>query len=558
MLFLFSIFVSSFQAFPAVPDAKDDKVSLKEDSSVTVEVLLNDTDVAAPGNRKLSVIEGPKDGETKVENDTDIVYTPDTDFYGEDSFTYRIENIGEGSSTAEVEVEVEPVNDPVLPVRDVLTTRVNTPVKVVLKATDKDIKPEKPYLHPVEFEIVKGPSHGELTGDPGRAVYYRSPHEAFVELEYSPDPDYTGTDSITFSAEDPEGLLETAVLRIEVKPEEAPPATLSGYLGTGITMEEGADYNLAGFGTSVVGIYRYDSYEVRARAGFSLDEMDSLSFRTEIPLQGLELESDLDFDPSEDQPFEGWRAEAGFYHSGIDYRYTFNLEQDPEDIYHELRARWAISGISFSGSTRFEGADPKFEEADLGTRFSWPDCDLSVSTDISFTDEGFDEFSVDIGDLPLLYGVYLGLETNFSEDEKEVEPQLYYRSEWVDCFRIAADLETNDEENRITGLSITEINFRTTLNNGVNLRIDTSLSEPEGVANEISLSGAFYAGYDVPGRWRISNYLAGEKNGELFGWQESELKVIVPLAEDLDIETVLTVQDVSPHWILRLGGEIFW
>jgi len=123
---------------------------LKEDSSVTIEVLLNDTDVAAPGNRELSVIEGPKDGETKVENDTDIVYTPDTDFYGEDSFTYRIENIGEGSSTAEVEVEVEPVNDPVLPVRDVLTTRVNTPVKVVLKATDKDIKPEKPYLHPVE------------------------------------------------------------------------------------------------------------------------------------------------------------------------------------------------------------------------------------------------------------------------------------------------------------------------------------------------------------------------------------------------------------------------
>ena len=65
------------------PDAVDDSDSVDEDSSVTVDVLGNDTD---PDDgldpSSVTVTGAPANGSTSVNPDGSIDYTPDPDFFG--------------------------------------------------------------------------------------------------------------------------------------------------------------------------------------------------------------------------------------------------------------------------------------------------------------------------------------------------------------------------------------------------------------------------------------------------------------------------------------------
>ncbi len=71
------------------PNAVDDVDSVNEDSSVTVDVLGNDTDIDdGPDPASVNVTSGPSNGSTSVNPDGSIDYTPDPDFFGIDSFSY--------------------------------------------------------------------------------------------------------------------------------------------------------------------------------------------------------------------------------------------------------------------------------------------------------------------------------------------------------------------------------------------------------------------------------------------------------------------------------------
>jgi len=563
IILTFFVCMLGFSAFSAVPTANEDSVTIDEGTSVAISVLDNDVDVAPnPSDRKITIVEEPEDGEASVLDDTKIKYTPETDFHGTDTFIYRITNTGEGSSQARVTVEVTPSNNPPIPVKDLLTTRENTAITVKLSATDRDVDPMEPYRHPVEFEILSGPTHGKLIGDPNRAKYFKSPHEVFVELEYVPDNDFRGIDSITYRVEDVEGAANIAQLKIDVLSETAPPISLSGYWGTSTTFEEDDTDYFSDFGTDLTAIYRYGEVEVRSDIGWSMTEWNLLKISTEIPLGGLELESTLDFDPGEEDPFNYLKTEMAFYYSEMDYEYTFNLDRDSEDIYHKLQARWYLNTVSFRGTTKFTGAEPRFDETTLRTRWNPSDFDLTVNTDLSFTDEGFDEFVVDVGEIPLFYGIYFEFETTFTPESKEIEPNLYYRSDLFNCIRLKSTLETNEAENKIEGLSITGLSLRNDFPGGITFRLDSSFGSGFDGGSNIStmfgLSGPFYAGYEAPGRWRLTTNLGPDNNKQLFGWESSKLKVIAPLSESLEVETMVTWRSETPTWELVLGGEIFW
>ena len=76
---------------PEPPDAVDDSDSVDEDSSVTVDVLGNDTDPEGDIDPTFSDgHHGPGNGSTSVNPDGSIDYTPDADFSGTDSFTYEV------------------------------------------------------------------------------------------------------------------------------------------------------------------------------------------------------------------------------------------------------------------------------------------------------------------------------------------------------------------------------------------------------------------------------------------------------------------------------------
>ena len=95
------------------PLAGDDAADTPEDTPVTIAVLGNDSDVEGDA---LALVEAsaPTHGSARLTDTGEVVYTPEPDFHGTDSFTYVV---GDGSgltARAAVDVTVRPVNDPPL------------------------------------------------------------------------------------------------------------------------------------------------------------------------------------------------------------------------------------------------------------------------------------------------------------------------------------------------------------------------------------------------------------------------------------------------------------
>ena len=62
-----------------------------------------------------------------------FIYIPDQDFFGEDSFTYRLDDGLDSSNTATVRINVLPVNDPPVFANlvDTLNINQNTPLQTL-------------------------------------------------------------------------------------------------------------------------------------------------------------------------------------------------------------------------------------------------------------------------------------------------------------------------------------------------------------------------------------------------------------------------------------------
>jgi VCBS repeat-containing protein len=99
------------------PVAQDDGYTVAEDGSLTVApagLLANDSDVDGDA-LTAELVSGPAHGTLTVNADGSFSYTPDADYNGPDSFTYRANDGTTTSPVATVDLTVTPVNDaPVL------------------------------------------------------------------------------------------------------------------------------------------------------------------------------------------------------------------------------------------------------------------------------------------------------------------------------------------------------------------------------------------------------------------------------------------------------------
>lgn len=88
------------------PVAVDDSYTIYEDSVQRFHVLAND--VQGSGNLKIAGIPVlPKNGKVSINVDNTITYLPNADYYGEDSFHYRIASNGGFYSTGKVMISVK-------------------------------------------------------------------------------------------------------------------------------------------------------------------------------------------------------------------------------------------------------------------------------------------------------------------------------------------------------------------------------------------------------------------------------------------------------------------
>ncbi|SPF80392.1 Ig-like domain-containing protein [Pseudoprimorskyibacter insulae] len=181
------------------PVAGDDTVSGNEDADdITFNPLANDTDPDGDTLRVQSVTQ-PANGTAQVNADGTVSYTPNPNFFGTDTFTYKVTDGKGGEDTGTVTVNVAGVNDDPEADNDADTTPINTAITVNVLANDDDVDGDT-----LTVASVGTANNGTVVNNNDGTV------------TYTPNNNYTGTDTFTYTVSDGNGGTDTATVTINV------------------------------------------------------------------------------------------------------------------------------------------------------------------------------------------------------------------------------------------------------------------------------------------------------------------------------------------------------
>ncbi len=189
----------------APPVAVDDAYTLRGNQQLGANVLANDSD---PEGAVLSavLVDGPAHGTLTFTPEGLFVYAPDDGFEGEDLFTYRASDGQAESAVATVSIAVAAAQANVAPEAhddafDAAEDQVLAVAGPGVLANDAD--PEGGGLRAI---LASGPRHGTLVlGSDGA-------------FEYTPAPDFFGTDSFVYQVSDGAVQSDPATATITVAP----------------------------------------------------------------------------------------------------------------------------------------------------------------------------------------------------------------------------------------------------------------------------------------------------------------------------------------------------
>jgi hypothetical protein len=184
------------------PDAVNDSATANEDTALNFAVAANDTDVDGDALIVTAVTQGAK-GSVAINQSPSlegkyVIYTPNANANGSDSFTYTISDGHGGTATGSVAMTITPVNDPPLAGPDTAVTNENTPVTVSVLANDADIDGGA-----LSVSAVTQGFHGAVTTN-GATV------------TYTPATGFSGSDSFTYNVSDGVGGVATGLVTVTV------------------------------------------------------------------------------------------------------------------------------------------------------------------------------------------------------------------------------------------------------------------------------------------------------------------------------------------------------
>ncbi len=215
-----------------IPFPRDDSYSVAEDGQLTVSapgVIANDFDA---DGEKLTVasVTQPKSGTVSVNADGSFVYTPNPNFQGTDSFTYRATDGKATSPDATVNIVVTSVNDaPVLAAIGNKTVDEENPLQFTVTAADPNDDPANTVTL-------------SASGLPTGATF----DAATGKFQWTPTESQQGTYDVTFTATDngSPNLADSETITITVNEVNDIPVVT---LGSDTTINEGDSLVSSGF-----------------------------------------------------------------------------------------------------------------------------------------------------------------------------------------------------------------------------------------------------------------------------------------------------------------------
>jgi len=177
-----------------------DDVSMTEfNQPVTVDVLANDFDPQGDA-QTVTAVGTPTNGSVQIVNGK-VVYTPNTGFSGQDTFTYTVTDAQGATDTATVTVTVKGDTNTTDAVSDASMTDFNQPVTIDVLANDTD-----PEGHTQTITATNQPLNGTAEIVNGKIVY-------------TPNTGFVGNDTFTYTITDELGATDTTYVVVNVKPD---------------------------------------------------------------------------------------------------------------------------------------------------------------------------------------------------------------------------------------------------------------------------------------------------------------------------------------------------
>ena len=177
------------------PIAKDDKITLKENETIKIDVLANDSDKDGD-TLSIKDLTKPLHGSAKVENNK-IIYTPNKDFIGKDSLEYIVTDSKGLISKAIVYIKIEAKSNNTLSIKDdYITINEDTKTQIDVLANDGNIS--------LSIKTLTSAKHA--------SVYIEN-----NKITYNPKQNYNGEDSFSYIVEDKQGNSASATVYVTIK-----------------------------------------------------------------------------------------------------------------------------------------------------------------------------------------------------------------------------------------------------------------------------------------------------------------------------------------------------
>ncbi|NTW95804.1 MAG: tandem-95 repeat protein [Erysipelotrichaceae bacterium] len=202
------------------PTAIDQTLSTDEDTGL--DILLTGTD---PESDPLSYIKlsDPASG-VLTGTGANLHFQPALDFYGQVTFTFKVNDGNLDSDIATIKINVGTVNDEPTAFGQTLNTPEEVDLDLILAGLDPD-------GDPLTYHVLTLPEHGTLVG-------------TGPDLTYVPNPNYNGPDSFTFKVDD--GTVDSNIATIEITVTSVNDAPVADGQSLSTAEDTGLDLTLTG------------------------------------------------------------------------------------------------------------------------------------------------------------------------------------------------------------------------------------------------------------------------------------------------------------------------